>query len=55
MEERTRGDIEVQVRALYAVQPPWQRYRMDHDVLQPDEEVHGRHGNPRRCIDSKDG
>jgi len=48
METRTRRHVIVEVGMVYAMQPPQRRNGMDHDMLQPDHEVHGDHRQRRR-------
>ena len=48
VEARPGGQVVVQVRVVDPMQPPQGRHRMDHDVLEPDGQVHGDHRQRHR-------
>jgi len=55
MEARPGGHVVIGVGVMYAVQSPKERYGVDHDVLQPDDEIQcdhrQRHGKDRRHLE----
>jgi hypothetical protein len=55
MEACAGGDVVVGVGVVHLVQAPQQGHRMDHDVLQPDGEVHGRHREHQRPHSGRPG
>ncbi len=55
VEARPGGHVVIQVRVMHPVQAPQDRHRVHHDVLQPDDEIHGDHrdrnGKPERDLE----
>ncbi len=49
LKARARGDVELEVRVVHAVQPPQRRHRVKKNVLQVDGQIEQDHSEHDRC------